>query len=527
MKDVAKWTIFEAIIDSDRDYDNPFWDVAVRIELRSPSGKARTVDAFWDGGRAWRVRFSPDETGEWQWMSVCSDRGNVGLHDQGGRFACVPYRGDNPLYSHGPVGVSSNGCHFEYADGTPFFWLADTAWNGVLRAQEADWHRYLRLRREQRFTAIQFVCTHWRGCTRNSFGEVAFEGQDRVVLNPRFFQRMDAKVAAVNAYGLIAAPVLLWALTEADPGQTLSEEAAIRVVKYMVARWGAHQVIWFLGGDGHYDGERAERWKRIGNAVWTGGVQRDRLVTMHPCGQSWIGQEFRGQPWFDFIGYQSGHGSSDDHLRWLVEGPPARCWDEQPLVPVVNLEPNYEDHPSYHIQRKFDDCEVRRAAYWSLLVSPPAGVTFGHNAIWVWPDKSEVPEGHDRIGLVMPWRYGLETPGVHSMTVLRQFFGSLSWTEPVPWNILLPAPDLIIEQPGKNDPALFIAAAKTVDSSFAAIYTPQGGDIRIDLSLLNEPDSARWFDPRSGKWMDADVSEQIATPDERDWLLCIGSFGGI
>jgi len=294
----------------------------------------------------------------------------------------------------------------------------------------------------------------------------------------------------------------------------------------MVARWGAYQVIWFLGGDGHYNGERAERWKRIGNAVWGDRARHDRLVTMHPCGQSWVGQEFRGQPWFDFIGYQSGHGSSAEHLRWLVEGPPATSWNEQPPLPVVNLEPNYEDHPSYHIQRKFDDCEVRRAAYWSLLVSPPAGITFGHNAIWVWPEKSELPEGHDRIGLVMPWRYGLDTPGVSSMSVLRQFFGTLSWTEPVPWNVLLPAPGLIVDQPGEDDPALFIVAAKTLDRSFAVVYTPQGGEIRLDLSLLNEPDSARWFDPRTGKWMDADVSERIATPDERDWLLCIGSFRG-
>ena len=48
MKDVAKWTVYEAIVDSVRDYDNPFWDVEVTIELTSPSGRVRTVEAFWD-----------------------------------------------------------------------------------------------------------------------------------------------------------------------------------------------------------------------------------------------------------------------------------------------------------------------------------------------------------------------------------------------------------------------------------------------------------------------------------------------
>ena len=91
-------------------------------------------------------------------------------------------------------------------------------------------------------------------------------------------------------------------------------------------------------------------------------------------------------------------------------------------------------------------------------------------------------------------------------------------------NVLFPAPELIVDQPGKDDPTHFIAAAKTADSTFAAVYTPLGGEIRLDLSQLNEPDSARWFDPRTGTWMDADVSEVITTPDERDWLLCVGSF---
>ena len=65
-----------------------------------------------------------------------------------------------------------------------------------------------------------------------------------------------------------------------------------------------------------------------------GGRRHDRLVTLHPCGQSWIGEDFRHEPWFDFIGYQSGHGDGDDHLRWLVEGPPARGWSATPPKPA-------------------------------------------------------------------------------------------------------------------------------------------------------------------------------------------------
>jgi hypothetical protein len=509
---VPKWTVFEASAESAQASADPFWEREVSCAFTAPSGARHTVDAFWDGGQVWRARYAPGEVGVWQWAFRSAD-GDERLRTHSGAFRCTPYEGENPLYAHGPIEVSAEGHRFQHADGEPFFWLGDTAWNGVLRASEGDWARYLSARRRQRFTAIQFVSTQWRGCTALLEGDLAFSGTDQIAIEPAFFQRLDPKVAAINAHGLVAAPVLLWALWESDPGQILSERAAIRLARYLVARWGAYQVIWFLGGDGRYKDERAARWRRIGRAVFA--AQHERLVTMHPCGQSWVGPEFREEPWFDFIGYQSGHGSSDDHLRWLVSGPPAQAWGNAPVLPVVNLEPNYEAHPSYHIARQFTDREVRRAAYWSLFVSPPAGVSYGHNAIWVWASGVEVPEGHERIGPVQPWEQGLEPAGVRSMTVLRALLDSLPWTE------LRPLPDLLCRQPGDADPALTCAAAATADRRVAVVYVPVGGALSLDLSLVPGARAARWFDPRLGTWRAAALASAMVAPDDGDWVLVV------
>ncbi len=514
---IPRWTIYETILTTSQAHANPFWDVTPYVHFTSPSGRMQTVQAFWDGGKTWRVRFSPDEVGNWQWASECAE--DAALEGQSGTFTCVPYEGENMLYRHGPVRLSEDRRHFVWADGTPFFWLADTAWNGVLRAHPEDWEVYLAARQAQGFTAIQFVSTQWRGGKEILGDERAFTGTEHITLHPEFFQKRDAMVAAINACGLIAAPVLLWALWESDPGQALAEADAVRLASYLVARWGAYQVMWFLGGDGNYKHERAARWHRIGNAVF--GAHHNRLVTMHPCGQTWVGPEFRGQPWFDFIGYQSGHGSSEAHLRWLVQGPPATAWANDPPLPVVNLEPNYEMHPSYHIERKFSDYEVRRAAYWSLLVSPPAGVTFGMNPIWVWPpdDAPEVPEGHERLGPVQPWRAGLDSPGVRSMAILRALFDALPW-----WS-LRPAPELLMQQPGEEDPAHFIAAAKTEDGTLAVVYIPQGGDVCLDTSSLVHPATETWFNPRTGERKYAGpvagTTCTLTSPEDEDWVLCI------
>jgi len=513
----TRWAVHEITLTGDRDYANPPWDVSVTVEFTGPAGRKLAVEAFWDGGRTWRARFSPDEAGPWRWRTRCSDPADAGLHEKSGDFECAAYSGDNPLYLHGPVRLSEDRRRFVHADGTPFFWLADTAWNGALRSREEDWAKYLATRQRQRFTAVQFVCTQWRGGSK-TLAEHAFSGAGPITLNPNFFQRLDARVAAVNAHGLLAAPVLLWALTEPDPGRALSEKDAVRLARYMTARWGAHQVVWFLGGDGHYTGQDAPRWRNLGRGVF--GDRHDRLATLHPCGLSWVADDFAEEAWFDFIGYQSGHGDGAKHVGWLILGPPAQQWKKTPVRPIVNLEPNYEGHPAYQTARPHSPQHVRRAAYWSLLVAPPAGVTYGTNSIWNWSDKPGPAEGHERLGTIPPWPAGLETEGIASMTVLRAFF------ESGPWTALLPAPEVLAEQPGTaKNPERFIAAAATEDRSWAVVYLPEGGKIKLKGGVLKGPASARWFDPRTGQQREAgalaDSGGVFTAPDSRDWVLDI------
>jgi hypothetical protein len=534
---VTQWAVYEAALEGSHEYDNPFWDVTVDVHLTAPSGARHSVEAFWDGARTWRVRFSPDEVGMWRWMSDCSDDANAGLHAQEGAFECVSFTGDNPIYRHGPLRLAADGHHLEHADDTPFFWLGNTAWNAVMTAEEADWNAYLRLRRQQGFAAIQFVSTQFRALTVGQRGLTAFEGTERIRLRPEFFRRMDPKVDAINAHGMIAVPVALWAFGPGDPGQALAEADAIRLARYLLARWGAHQTIWILGSDGPFSGDDAERWRRIGRAAF--GDRHDRLVTMLPRGLVWLGNEFRHEDWFDVAGYQSGHGDAPHDLRWLVLGPPARDWCTEPVRPSINLEPNFEGHLSYQGRTRFTDYHVRRAAYWSLLVAPPAGWIYANNPTWVWSEETTVPEDHPHLGPVEPWREGLTTPGLRSMEVLRRLFDDLPW-----WR-LRPAPELLTEQPGERDPRLFVAAARTVEGTLVLVYlpgaglsdaayltpawiarSPSGGHIlRLDTSGLRRPAVARWCDPRNGARFDAarvtGAIDTFVAPDNDDWLLLI------
>ena len=59
-----------------------------------------------------------------------------------------------------PSTFADDGHSLAHADGTPFFWLGDTVWNGLIRSTADDWDEYLCTRRAQGFSVIQFFSTH-------------------------------------------------------------------------------------------------------------------------------------------------------------------------------------------------------------------------------------------------------------------------------------------------------------------------------------------------------------------------------
>jgi len=519
MEQVAQWTRFEAQFTSSADYENPVQDVQIEVDFTSPNGKKQTIFGFWDGGRTWKARFSPDETGKWKYSSRCLRQEDSGLNNQAGEFTCVPYTGDNLLYRRGAIRLSENRRYLVHSDGTPFFWLSDTAWNGALLSDARGWKTYLSDRIAKGFTAIQFVTTQWRAATGDADGRLAFTGKDKIQINPEFYQRMDRRVDTLNELGLVASPVLLWSCTSGfDPGLILPDDQLIILAQYMVGRYGAHQVIWMLGGDGNYQAGKAERWKKIGRAVF--GDNPTRLATMHPQGLQWIADEFRNENWFSFNGYQSGHGDSDKNLRWLCEGPPSQDWKKEPHVPEINLEPNYEGHKAYQSKKPHDAHAVRRASYWSLLVSPPAGVTYGVHGIWSWESEPKEPMGHKGAGIAPAWDEAMKLPGSMSMKHLESLFSSIEW-----WN-LLPAQELLVEQPGASDPHKFVVAAKATDSTWAILYIPEGTSVTLHIEKLKKLSLVRWFNPRTGQWSETyQISKDSGTftpEDNNDWILWIG-----
>jgi hypothetical protein len=362
--------------------------------------------------------------------------------------------------------------------------------------------------------------TQWRAGRQNEMGQVAFTAGDRLAVNPAFFQRMDRKFEALNDHGLVAAPVLLWALTSKDkesPGVSLPDEEAALLAGYMAARYGAHATIFILGGDGEYRGPASARWKSIGRAVFPEGRAR-RLVTLHPRGMNDPWPDLKDEPWLGFFMYQSGHGDDARKWRWNATEGPASGWKLQPPHPVVDGEPNYEGHASYQSRKVIDDHAVRRAVYYSLLAGPPAGVTYGAHGIWFWSRKAEVPLDHPNTGVARPWLECIEYPGSNQMRVMRDIFDSMRWWELRPDRSLL-AED-VVDEAFTN----YVMPARSEKGGFALIYLPANPAVKLNLAGFRRQVQAEWIDPRTGQRTSAgslsqQASVELKAPDNDDWLL--------
>jgi len=508
----------EITLTAARDYADPLRDVEVKVDFIGPRG-ARTTRAFWDGCRTWRVRFSPDEAGRWRWRTTATQP-DTGLHENSGEFTASRYRGANTLYQRGAPRLSANRRYFVQADGTPWFWLACTGWNSALMSTRQEWDQYIADRAAKRFTTVQFVMTQWRAGRADERGQVAFTGVDRISINPVFFQRMDEKFNVINERGLVAAPVLLWALTSRDkesPGVSLPPSEAVTLARYMVARYGAHHVLWILGGDGNYTGSNADRWKTIGRETF----DLDRHpVTLHPGGMRDPWPEFKDESWVGFFQYQSGHGNNAAKWKWNAIAGPAEGWKIEPPRPVIDAEINYEAHLDYHDQKPIADSQVRRAAYYSLLSAPPAGVTYGAHGLWYWSRTAAIPLDHPRTGVAEPWSACLNYPGAHQMKVLRDFFESVEW-----WR-LRPDRSLLAEDPPDPGFRAYPMPARSEDGAFAVVYFPDNPVIALNLSAFRKTVRGTWVDPRTGERKPAgswkpEKRVDLKTPAAGDWLLIL------
>jgi len=247
-----------------------------------------------------------------------------------------------------------------------------------------------------------------------------------------------------------------------------------------------------------------------------GGVH---LMTYHPRGPGLSSDYFHQAEWLDFNMVQSSHGARDHDNGLFAE----HDYLLEPVKPTLDGEPRYEGIPvgfyNAGVDRefRFDDYDVRQAAYWSLLAGA-CGHTYGHNSVWqMWqPGRTPV------IWASTPWHESLDCPGATQMGHVRRLFESR------PFQKLVPDQSMILDGPTYGGAK--IRAARANDGSFAFIYSPRGEPFTLRVNVIRTSMIRQtWFDPRDGSVRPLHTTDtpgfQTFVPPTRgrgcDWVLVL------
>lgn len=114
---VPKWSLHEIVLTASGSSSNWYTDpdAGVTATFTGPQGVTRRVTGFWDGGKSFKVRFTPTVEGTWTYETSSS---NAGLTGNSGTFTCIP-----PLAGeHGFLRIDAKHPYsFVWDDGTRYF----------------------------------------------------------------------------------------------------------------------------------------------------------------------------------------------------------------------------------------------------------------------------------------------------------------------------------------------------------------------------------------------------------------------
>ncbi|MGV3519368.1 glycoside hydrolase family 140 protein [Luteitalea sp.] len=426
------------------------------------------------------------------------------------------------------LAVSENKRFLVQADGTPFFWLGDTAWELFHRLSREDAERYLRNRAARRFTVIQAVAlAELDGLhAPNAYGERPLLDDDPTRPNEAYFAHVDWIVRKANSLGLYVGLLPTWGdkwnkKWGVGP-EIFTPENAEAYGRWLGTRYKDAGVIWIVGGDRpiESDAHRAivaatARGLRAGD----GGAH---LITFHPSGGHGSAEWFHEADWLDVNMRQNGHTPEFTGRYDQTRGD----YDRTPTKPVLDGEPIYEDHPvAFNAKQSGHSIagDVRRPLYWNLFTGA-FGHTYGHHSVWqMWtPDRDPVNAP------LMPWHEAIEQPGAAQMQHGRALMESRPFLTRVPDDRVLVESGIPTAMPGTG--RYHFTATRDTDGTYAMVYAPVGRPFRVRMSAITGPKvRAWWFNPRTGAATAIgtfpNTGERTFTPPDVgemiDWVLVL------
>jgi len=391
-------------------------------------------------------------------------------------------------WDHGRLTVS--GRYLVHADGTPFFWLGETAW---LLPQKLDRYEvafYLDRCEEAGFNVVQVQVLN-AVPSINVYGQLGSIDQFGQPGTYGYWDHLDYIVDEAARRGIYVGLVAIWG-SQVKAGR-ISEQQARTYGRFLAERYGNRpNIVWIMGGD--IEGSvHPEVWQSLATTIKS--TDPHHLMTFHPRGRTTSARWWGGAEWIDFHTFQSGHrrygqrtakdknypiadGTEEDNWMYVDS-----TWMHDPQKPVLDAEPSYEDIPQgLHdgSQPRWQACDVRRYAYWSVFAGS-CGHTYGHNSIMQFLKPGQQPA----YSACKPWYAAIGDPGFGQMKHLKQLMLRFPYLERVPDQ------SIILDNATRYDRLI-----ATRGNDYLLVYNYTARPMRLDLTRIGGEQKRVW-------WMDA------------------------
>jgi len=527
-----EWNMVEITLTAGGTYASPYKDVDVEATFTAPDQTTMTMPGFWDGGSTWKIRFAPNQIGNWTYVTSSTNLSDTGLHGQTGTIAVTAYSGTLDSYKHGwALQPSGNSRYITYTDGTPFYWLGYTRW-GIFKGEQYDDSNDPRFDSQFKGITDRNVDSGYNIVQTSPFAQIpagwCFPGEACPwmddffnTLNLDYWHDADRKMDYLAQSGLI--------ISFNNPGFSTGfyDAAEVdnykRITRYILARYGAYPVNWLSGTEvlwtGEYTGNVAA--KTIFEQVVNYLHQLDPYDRLNSNMDFWTGSpygatyNFFSGGWFNYVNNEIGHGLPVNADAW------ANLYARSP-GPIIETEANFEkigDNPDWYT----------RHAAWQSQMGGSAGFATSAQGIWYpcWTNTDMHPNCIYS-GTEYAWNEAIDFVVTDKqLTYMKQFMTALEWFT------LEPAADAIAWNGAPTGTNAYKPGHKSnADRSLIVAYLPKRTAAytgTLQYLIPGETYSRQWFDPQTGVYtslpdMQASIGGTVAVPEpptSDDWVLLV------
>ncbi len=513
----------EVSFNASRSYSNPYLDVDLWVTLSGPSGETYLVPAFWDGEDVFRVRLVATSPGQWSW-STGTTTNDSGLDNKSGSYIATATTKTQKQENPNRRGfIRTRGATLEYADGTPYFFTADTVWvaftkifpwnaEGIAGISFQD---YFSQRKRQGFNGVNVIASYPTDTTTSAEGvwarevrgqkvsetgltpfEIVLDQADYTRIHPEYWQETDKKMEYLSDNGFVPFFESVRRHEVWPRKSTAQKNAFTNYTRYLIARYGCYNMIysWL-----HWDTvdrvypdwlplvKNAHAYLKAKNG--TGNLPYGQPRTAMAYGSS-LKTWAKDEPALLDLHNVSNKYRDERMYLWLRE-----MYRNSPQHPAMNVEPYYPAVPVGEVEG-LDATEMAQfQMYGSVLNGGFGGHAWGDayfGGVAFWIDKKYPIPADER-----QQKHALTKWKSSGMMHLKNFV----LDEGHDYRVLKPASDTHL---GNSHGDMHALAISSDNKSFALGFCTKGFPTSFVKGLPPNRDYLfAWWDVETGRWQDA------------------------